>query len=226
MGQPVDIKKGVIMGVLQKAGSVVGGAISSFASSADDIARGVAKTSFKEYASDFARTAFEMTEESSGAYKSYVDSVAKDIARTGISSAGIPEDFVDIAKQSFKNTKGFTEAESSKIADLLEGSFGEKISSLRESTGTAYSALHGDSGELKNIAGRMRQSFDSGTMKEKGAVIGQTMESYFTGGPMKRNVTRIGGAVAGASVAGRILSGGNLTTTADGRKDIAGVPFF
>lgn len=214
------------MGLLEKAGRIVGSSLSSFVSSADDIAKGVAKTSFKEYAADFAKTAFDITEESSGAYRGYVDSIAKDIARTGLSESGIPANFVDMAKDSFKNAKGLTEAETSKIAGVLDGTFNDQILNLRAGKGTYYSALHGDSAQLNSIANDMKNTFNNGTIGEKGAIVGQTMESYFGGGSLKRNATRIGGAVAGASVAGRVLSGGNLTTTSDGRRDIAGVPFF
>lgn len=43
-------------------------------------------------------------------------------------------------------------------------------------------------------------------------------------GAARRGITA--GAMVGASVGARVLSGGNLTTTATGERNIAGIPFF
>lgn len=52
-------------------------------------------------------------------------------------------------------------------------------------------------------------------------------QGYFgdaTYGKTRRNVTL--GAYAGVAVGGRLLSGGNFTTNAQGERDIAGIPFI
>lgn len=64
--------------------------------------------------------------------------------------------------------------------------------------------------------------------KEKGQIgIWNMATGYF--GDIENGGTRIKTAIAAASGTGlatRFLSGGNLTTTASGERDIAGVPFF
>lgn len=64
--------------------------------------------------------------------------------------------------------------------------------------------------------------------RENGKIgLANTLEGYF--GDKRHGVKRIHtavGAVAGVSVAGRLLSGGSLTRTNTGERDIAGVPFF
>ena len=95
----------------------------------------------------------------------------------------------------------------------------EKISSAQDNFNTMASAHRMGTADAVNTA------YKELTGKNKIGVL-NTMSGYF--GDAKYGGTRIKAAVgAGAAVGlgGRYLSGGNLTTNAQGERDIVGIPF-
>jgi hypothetical protein len=68
----------------------------------------------------------------------------------------------------------------------------------------------------------------SGALIEAGGIgsIGGIAKQYYLGGDLKQNAIRIGATYAGVSIVGRALSGGGITTKANGERDIVGIPFI
>lgn len=91
---------------------------------------------------------------------------------------------------------------------------------------TALETIRKHTGDNADLSSVDFQAFIGREGKEGLGIMG-TARGYF--GDEKYGVQRVkiaAGAVAGAGVATRYLQGGNLTTTAQGERNIAGIPFI
>lgn len=113
----------------------------------------------------------------------------------------------------------------SKMAALTENDAKTAYETLRKYAGKDHSKMGIDANGVGNTD---FQRFIGREGKEGLGPIG-TVKGYFgdeTDGVGTKRIKIAAGAVVGAGVATRYLQGGNLTTTAQGERNIAGIPFI
>jgi len=128
------------------------------------------------------------------------------------------------------------------VAGQFFGEFGESIGNFfKKNSGEVVQKNFSDAKEASETAKNIRQYIKSGitkgTPEQKQmaaaydtAALNNRIEgaaSWMTGeGSLTTGAVRIGGTLAALGVGSRLLGPGDLTTDAQGNKDIAGIPFI
>jgi hypothetical protein len=93
------------------------------------------------------------------------------------------------------------------------------LSMLKERQSKLNSLADNDSAKFTDMSGAI---LEAGGLKG----IGSMAKDYYIGGDLKTGLIRGGATYAGISLASRAITGGGLTTKANGERDIAGIPFI
>lgn len=198
--------------MFEKLAKSAGSLIDNLATSELEIAGNIAKKQFTEYTQAYA---------------------------SGIKTAGLSADKLEALKVLKTDPTKMFNSGSIKPYQSVKKYFGDVLENdatkayqgfLNESGGFDTGSFILDS-MMENSSAGAYKSFSGqwadASVKEKVKLAGQAADSYLFGGTnTNQKAIRMGAAAMGVASAGRLLSGGGLTTTSSGEKDIIGIPFI